>query len=505
MIETIIKYSFIISSSLYIFRKLLNISIPLKTIVLNLVFTIFSIFPISFIRYRLPMTTLLFISLLMFLFSYLNYKKNISITISYTIISLGISFFFYSLSSFVLIPIAYMIFPYFNEHKYFDSFVLFIIGIIEIILITVLFRIKRFRSGLPKLENFISSDIGVLISIFLLFMVSLLYTENGSLTLFTVLIFIIILSGVILILWWRSLITNSYLERLHKRDTERYEKTIEAQQQEIDNLKLHNDELARIIHKDNKLIPAMELAVKDFLRTASDSNEDLESKASSLINQLESLSSERKGIIHKYETTNKTLPKTSVASTDAVMKYLLHRANESDTQFDLSVTGNIKYLVNNIISENDLNTLISDLGENALIATKETKKGSVLITLGIDGEHYCLKIYDNGPNFDVNVIRSLGKSRYTTHALTGGSGIGLMTTFELLRKYNASFEIDECISHDIFTKCISVRFDSNSKLRIKSLRAEIAEVFNTKHKFITENIVNNDDYFETSINNTNSQ
>lgn len=504
MLSLATKYFCIIFCSIFAYVKLLNIRIAKKFIITWFGFTVVATFIVCFSRKFFPTFTLIVIASLLILFVQTNYKKAISVNISASIISIGLSYLFFSISVIIIAPIDYLLYFYFGSNVYLNTITPILFSCLQFILLYILFHLKRFKNGLPFLETKTSNDIGAFISIFLLLVASFFYVENRTLTISTILIFVVILFGVILILWWRSLITNSYLEKLHKREAERYEKTIEAQQQEIDNLKLHNDALAKIIHKDNKLIPAMELAVKDFLRTASTDDKELEDKASSLINQLESLSGERKGIIRKYETTNKTLPVTGVASTDAVMKYLLHRANESDTLFDLSVTGNIKYMISNVISENDLNTLISDLGENALIATKELAKGSVLITLGIDDEHYCLKIYDNAAYFDANVIRSLGKSRYTTRALTGGSGIGLMTTFELLRKYNASFEIDECISHEIFTKCVSVRFDSNLKLRVRSVREEIAEVFTTKYKLPAENTADNS-YFETNINNADLQ
>lgn len=505
MIRIIIKFWFTLLCSLYTYTKLLNIPIRKKTLVLWFPFAITGSVITCIIYIHAELFVFIATTILVTTFTYFVYKRPINTTLCFAIISIGISYISFVFAHIITSPINYAMFL---RYKYSNPQIIItslILGVFQYFFLYLLFRIKRFKNGLPFLEEKKLNDVGIFLCILLLLMASLFYVENGNLTLFTVLIFIVILCGVILILWWRSLITNSYLERLHKRDTERYEKTIEAQQQEIDNLKLHNDALAKIIHKDNKLIPAMELAVKDFLRTASTDDKELKDKASSLINQLESLSGERKGIIHKYETTNKTLPVTGVASTDAVMKYLLHRANESDTLFDLSVTGNIKYMTSDVISENDLNTLISDLGENALIATKELEKGRVLITLGVDDEHYCLKIYDNAAYFDVNVIRNLGKSRYTTRARTGGSGIGLMTTFELLRKYNASFEIDECISHEIFTKCVSVRFDSNSKLRIRSVREGIAEVFTTKYKLTTENTDDNNGYFETNITNTTLQ
>lgn len=479
--QTITKYFFIIICCLYVYRKLLNINFSKKLIFNIFIFAITSSLIANFIRTTIAPLTLITIFVLTTFFTYIVYKKSFKITLSFSVISIVISYILFLIALVITSPLNYLIFLKIHRSMISNFVSSFIFGSFQLLFSFLLFRIKRFKNGVPFLEKKTFSDIGTSICIFLLLIASLFYINNDNLMFFALLIFIVICSSVVILLWWRSLITNSYLEKLNKRENERYEKTIETQQEEIDKLKLHNDALAKIIHKDNKLIPAMELAVKEFLCNASLDNSELTTTANSLIKQLEALASERKGIINRYELSSKTLTKTGVGSTDAVMKYLLHRANEANILFDLTVTGNIRYLISSIISENDLNTLISDLGENALIAAKEAGKGSVFITLGIDGEDYCLSIYDNGPYFNADVIKNLGKSRYTTHILTGGSGIGLMTTFELLRKYNASFEIDENIVHEVFKKCVSVRFDSCSRLRIKSSREEIAKIFDMSY------------------------
>ncbi len=495
--QTITKYFFIVICSLYVYRKLLNITIRKKLYLLDIPFAILSSVIAYFVYSKITPLTLISVFLLTTIYTLIVYKKSLNTTFSFSIISVGINYIFFLISLVITSPINYYLFL--NIDNYFLSAIInsLIFGTLQFIIVFLFFRVRRFKNGIPYLGEQSFSNIGIFISIFLLLMASIYYTNNDYLAILTILIFLIIFCGVILILWWRSLITNSYLEKLHKREHERYEEIINEQQQQIDNIKLHNAELSKIIHKDNKLIPAMELAVKEFLATSSET--ELTDKADSLITQLSALSSERKGILNKYETTGKALPETGVPSIDAILKYLLLRANEANIHFDLSVTGNIKYMVSNIITENDLNTLISDLGENALIASKETEKGSVLITLGIDEENYCLNIYDNAPHFDTNVIRNLGNVRYTTHAETGGSGIGLMTTFELLRKYNASFEIDEYTDHELFTKSVTVRFDNNAKLRIRSTREEVAEVFTEKTALAGEANVYVNGYFEMRI------
>ena len=51
--------------------------------------------------------------------------------------------------------------------------------------------------------------------------------------------------------------------------------------------------------------------------------------------------------------------------------------------------------------------------------------------------------------------------RNTTHGDDGGSGIGMMTTCELCRKYSASLRIEPVTDGD-YTKCISVVFDGTA-------------------------------------------
>ena len=144
----------------------------------------------------------------------------------------------------------------------------------------------------------------------------------------------------------------------------------------------------------------------------------------------------------------------------------MNRALKDNIFFDLSVTSDIRSYANAVISENDLNTLILDLGENALIAVRETKKRNVLVVLGTECENFVMSIYDSGLMFEQKVIENLGKRRITTHKETGGSGIGLMTTFELLRKYKASFDIDETVVSENYVKKVSVIFDGLSQCRI---------------------------------------
>jgi hypothetical protein len=45
-----------------------------------------------------------------------------------------------------------------------------------------------------------------------------------------------------------------------------------------------------------------------------------------------------------------------------------------------------------------------------------------------------------------------------------------MTVFQILGRYRASFEIDECLNSSLFTKRVSVCFDALGQFRVKSNR-----------------------------------
>ena len=70
----------------------------------------------------------------------------------------------------------------------------------------------------------------------------------------------------------------------------------------------------------------------------------------------------------------------------------------------------------------------------------------------------------------------MGKTRYTTHGDSGGTGIGLMTTFELIKVYSASFIINENFNYSPYCKKVSVCFDGLYQIKIHSNRDEIFNV-----------------------------
>ena len=112
------------------------------------------------------------------------------------------------------------------------------------------------------------------------------------------------------------------------------------------------------------------------------------------------------------------------------------------------------------------NAVISALGSpNAKVRTelKETANKKPLI-----------RIYDSGEQFNERVLAKLGQEEVTTRAGDGGNGIGLFTVFEILRKYGASFTLDEAPDRIGFTKCIEIAFDGRRFFLVRTYRESVA-------------------------------
>lgn len=481
--SVVLKYFFLTLCGVFIFVKLNNIKSNFKQIILDTLFSLATAVAVLFTREHFSVLSVFCIVIFTTVFLQLLYKSPFDKTFTYTIISVAISFVTY----FFTVPIiATIIFPLTSLEKN-KSILTFATdlstGIFQLLMCKLLFCIKRFKKGITAYESKLTSDLGIFIGLSLLLIVSLL-NSNNNYTESLIILLCVFPIGMLLFFWWRNHIKNIYLEKVYERNIEILENTVSQQKTEIEMLRKQNDELSKIIHKDNKVIPAMNMAVEEILMCQS--ADEQKRKAKSLLTQLKAMTSERKGIVTEYESKSKTLTSTGVFSVDASLNYLLAKAKEKEVLFDLSVTDGIKGCLDKCISENDLNTLILDLGENAIIAASFSEKKNVFVMIGSDNNNLCLFIYDSGNYFDADVIANLGKKRITTHKESGGSGIGMMTTVSLLQKYSASLKIDETVPNDSYTKCVSVIFDNEGKIIIKSDRKEIKDISEKRKEFIFE-------------------
>lgn len=464
MIASLIKYSAITFCSIYSFSKLINIKSNCKNILLWLIYACLTSVPIYYSRLSFPLLQVAVFLAFILVFNFYCFKKSFKITTVISTISLSFCFISYSVSAFLCLPLAYILYSLITNQEVLDIVSFTFAGLLHFLCTFLFFKIKRFKNGILSFTEKLNSDLSVLFSILILLMASLFYITEDNYFKNILIVLIILVIGCLLLLWWKNHITNIYLEKVYKRNIEILENSL-AEQQEINRkLKQSNEELSGIIHRDNKLIPAMESAVEEIL--ACNAPDEQKQKSGALLSQLKAMSSERSTILTDYETLHKTLMQTGIFSIDASLKYLFSRANKDGISFDLSVACDMREAVKGLISENDLNTLILDLGENAIIAVRGEKKRNVLVVFGTENESFIISVYDSGIPFEKKVIDNLGKRRITTHKKTGGSGIGLMTSARLLRKHNASFVIDENVDSDSYSKRVSVIFDGLSQCRM---------------------------------------
>lgn len=455
----LIKYYFLIFCALYAYICMLKP--PCRHSVIKTAYIILpgalSVLTCFIHTYAPPICIpgMLFLS---FLFFTIVFHIPWKVSASATLLSFGCSYLFFTVSVFFL-SVGEALLSIWSDCPEVKLLFALFIGLLQLVGIICLFRTRRLRRGLPFLWNLGSSYTGVFISIAILTAVSFLSLNNDVHFIYFILIFSIVVWGIALLIWWRERITKKYMDQVNARAAQELEEAISAKDSEIAYLKEQNEALAKIIHKDNKLIPAMEYSVRELFRYAADSMENTPShkKALEILGELEHIFQNRNGLLRDYEATGKQLPSTGIISVDILLAYTLQKAAKQNISFDVIVPGDIRSVTGQIDHE-DLRTLLADLLENALIAVSESEQKKVLLTIGNKDGLYTVEVYDSGPPFSQEVLSSFGSRPVTTHKDHGGSGIGLMTISELCSKYRASFTVEELSGNSSYRKKVSVRF-----------------------------------------------
>lgn len=443
-LPSIVKYFCIILCSLYFYIKVLGLQISKKTFSFSLLFLLFasplmSIIKATFPLYVVPITTL-FITL----FFCIYFKNSLPHALCLSILSTGISYVLFTASLILSSPITYLLFSIGLSDYSIASLILPLIGILQNVLVHFLFKIKRLRDGIPYLASICSNKIIFYIGTLLLLFSSFFFTNTTLNPVFDQLLisFIFALGGIIW-LWWQKSIQTDYINKNNFQQIDILESKLQERDAEL-------ERLSKIIHKDNKLLAALELSTRELLTaTASE-------KAQSLLQELNRFSKERSEALHAYESGSAALPETRLFSVDTMIRYLHQRALKHKIEFQLNLEGELAGITD-VICEQDLCTIIADLGENAIIATRESEIKNIRLSMERKPDGYALYFYDSGEPFAKEVLENLGKKRYTTHAETGGSGIGLMTTSELVTKYHGEFYITDAEIPEPYTKCVVVK------------------------------------------------
>lgn len=442
-LPSLIKIFFIILSSIYTSAKVLNICFKKLTYLFILCFSLMITPLVYYVQISIPLYTILVTTFLITVFCIVLFKRNIPPSLCISILSIGSSYVSFTIGAVITLPISFFLLLINIPETISAAIILLIIGVFQQLLIHLLFRTKRLKDGIPNITNAFIGDAGIYTGSLLILFSSLFFISGSlSMTFDLLLIAFILALGVIIWLWWQKSIQTDYINKNNSQQIDLLENKLQERDAEL-------ERLSKIIHKDNKLLAALELSTREILQDASSE------KAESLLQELNRFSKERSETLHAYEAGQAALPKTGLFSIDTMLNYLHQRALKHRIAFQLSLEDEIAGITD-IISEQDLCTIIADLGENAIIATKDVETKNIRFSIERKTDGYALYFYDSGEPFANEVLESFGKTRCTTHAETGGSGIGLVTTGELAAKYHGEFYITDEDVPQPYTKCVSV-------------------------------------------------
>lgn len=401
-------------------------------------------------------------------------KKNLKYSIFITLISLTVAYLFYILS----IVLAAIILKGIENTIQRDNIMILILGFfIEVILLSLIFKIKRFKNGIPFLQNEQKvGNIGVIGIVFI--GIALIVYSFIQDTVHTKYIFFgMIIELICLFIWLKRKITVYYRQRLKERTVEELESEIRARDERICEVVDENSRLAEVNHKFSSRIRALE----DFSCKMIERPEIAELMRCEFGNEFADFEEAVKNVSEEFSSEmkhtviiRKKLPKTGVFGVDNLLEYMCKESAKNGIDFDVKINGNILFMVQKIIDSKMLETLLGDHIKDAIIAINSSQNTykNILVTIGIVKECYEISIYDTGIEFEIDTLLKLGLERITTHKSTGGSGIGFMTTFETLAKTKASLIIEEKhpITNNDYTKIVRIRFDGKKEYRIKSYR-----------------------------------
>ena len=343
------------------------------------------------------------------------------------------------------------------------------------------FHVRRWRGGFAFLENRWSAGVGICIAGVILCAHALLGTQDWQ-EQYVYFVFGIFLCALGLYLWVTKSIWHAYKEGVKERRIAQLEEENRILMMEVAQLKNLDDATKRANHKINGRLSALERALFEI---------QTQSETAELAARVHALQTEYDEALNVPETTIGQIVQTQIKSLDWVLGYLLSECEKHEITFDLALHGSIHYMIECVLPLSQLETILCDHVKNAIIAITEggAKRRKIFVELGVLGDCYGLCIHDTGVAFSAETLLQLGNIQATTYPQKGGSGIGFITTFALLRHFEASLVILERNPEEahFFTKSLSFRFDGKATYVLRTWRGEAlrrAGIRRTGHEII---------------------
>ncbi len=464
-ILSLIKYPAIFMCILYAFTKLLRIKLKAWDLFDIPIFIALSAalnFVTVYVKMLVPIGFLVF----GIVFLLLRFKKSFYETVTVGTIALGISITM-MLPSFVIgSPIAFVLYITINEANK-AILTQLLISATHIAGTVLLFRIKRFKSGVNPKGETATFEILLFFSVGCIFTMMLLYTKNAKQSVFEIVLLIIALFGLLLILWWRRHITFNYREAVKQQNVDRMENTLKEYKSDSAEKELQFTVYSQTFHYLNKTVPDCAYLV-DSAATKTGCED-----ACAARDMLQC-------ILHKMKLANEkcslqSIPQTGDKIIDAPIIRLYTAAERKNFKVSANISADVKgWFKDGKLLKDDIHILLSYLCDNAMISALGSPNAKVRVELcGAKAAEPVIRIYDSGKQFDEEVLLKLGLEQITTRAGVGGSGIGLFTVFEILAKYGASFTLDEAPIYNGFTKLIEIVFDGRHAVTVRTRRESV--------------------------------
>ncbi len=445
-----------LTDNIIMFKKKL-----IKIIIINIVISYIT----TIIRYifNLFISDICLIFILGCMQSIIN-KQKIGYSILLITIALAINYIILFLTTVLTFPINI----FYNIKN--DYINLMLIIIIYLILICLLFKIKKFKHGFLFLKRNIENEyieIWVLnISSIILFSSIIFNSSNFQITRKLFIGFIIF--SIMMFITIQKSLQLYYKQRLLVQDLEETKKELEDKKKEIKQLEQENLNFSKTSHSIAHKQKALEYKLNELaLKNEIAEEIDVKNRLNNITKQIS-------------EEPEIEIPKTNITEIDDMLNYMKSECIKNKIKFEVQLNGNIYQMINNHITKEELEILIADHVKNAIIAVNYSNNSnrSILVRIGkIDGQ-YSIYIYDSGIEFEINTLHKLGKVPSTTHKESGGTGMGFMNTFDTLKKHKASITINEYGKpvKDNYTKVIMIVFNKKDEFNIISYRQKEIEV-----------------------------
>lgn len=274
----------------------------------------------------------------------------------------------------------------------------------------------------------------------------------------------------LVIIWWRTQITKTYREKLRLLEMKTLRAAKEENEAYIAKLEAENKRLGTIIHKDNRIVNAMADSVCDFLSTSANTNaEILQAKGQSLSDEINSIKTYRQELLLEDSLSETSISQTKLAGVDAIISFMVKEASGYGIILKFHYDRDFFTAKRFTVTEMDFVHLLSDLLENAIIATRYRNGKSIELSLQTLKGTPAISVSDSGIPFEINTFMKFGTCEASTHTDEGGTGIGLIDIWSFKKKYHASLVIEE-LDNSIYSKRLSLLFDGKNKYLIISNR-----------------------------------